>query len=257
MMVKNSILFIVLFLFVSYYGTAQNIELLGKVQSESDVENIHVINKTSQRFTTTNSYGEFRISVSLNDTLVFSSIQHKLQSILIDKEIVDNKTLVVYLEEQINALDQVVVGKVLTGDILSDVGNVEGEPMTSKKAGIPSYQGKPKTQSERRLIEATTGAGIVPLNPILNAISGRTKELKRRVLLEEKETLMYSIKAKLSEDLFSLEPLHDDYVMEYFYFVSETDDFLERCKNKNDILVLEYLIEKIKIYKKNKFQSED
>ena len=218
-MVNNNIFFIVLFLFVCFYSYSKNIDLLARVQSDSDVENIHVINKTAQRFTTTNSYGEFRISVALNDTLIFSSVQHKLLTILINKEIFDDKTLVVFLEEQINALDQVVVGKVLTGDILSDVGNVEGEPMTSKKAGIPSYQGKPKTQSERRLNEATTGGGIVPLNPIINAITGRTKELKRRILLEEKEALMYSIKARLSDDLFTLEPLEEDYIMEYFYFV--------------------------------------
>ncbi|WP_165780063.1 peptidase associated/transthyretin-like domain-containing protein [Hanstruepera neustonica] len=256
-MEKNSLLFFSVFLFFSSIGFSQTIDLLGKVQSESDVENVHVINKSAQRFTTTNKYGEFKISVSLNDTLVFSSIQHKLLSVLIDQEIIEDKTLVVFLEEQVNELDQVVVGKVLTGDIMSDVGNVEGEPMTSKKAGIPSYQGKPKTQSERRLTEATTGAGIIPLNPILNGISGRTKELKQRILLEEKETLMYSIKARLSEDLFSLEPLHDDFIMEYFYFVSEAEDFLERCKSKTDILILEYLLVKLKAYKKNKYDNKN
>ena len=70
-------------------------------------------------------------------------------------------------------------------------------------------------------------------------------------MLEEKETLMYTIKARLSDDLFSLEPLENDYVMEYFYFVSEADDFLERCKNKSDILILEYLLIKLKEYKAN------
>lgn len=256
-MAKNRFLFIALLYFIAPMSFSQTIDLLGKVQSKSDVENIHVINKTAQRFTTTNTHGEFQISVSLNDTIVFTSIQHKLLVEVVDKEVIDNKTLVVFLEEQINALDQVVVGKVLTGDIFSDIGNVESEPITTKKVGIPSYQGKPKTQSENRLNEATTGGGFVPLFPIINAISGRTKELKKRVLLEEKETLMYSIKARLSDDLFSLEPLHKDNIMEYFYFVSESDDFLERCKNKNDIAILEYLLEKIKVYKKNKYPEED
>lgn len=254
---KNSLFFVAVFFGLTHLGFSQTIDLFGKVKSKTDVENVHVINKTAQRFTITNNQGEFRVSVSLNDTLVFSSIQHKILTVLIDKEIIDDKALVVYLEEQVNELDQVVVGKVLTGDMLSDVGNVEGEPMTSLKAGIPSYQGKPKTQSERRLNEATTGGGIVPLFPIINAITGRTKELKQRILLEEKETLMYSIKARLSNDLFTLEPLHKDYVMEYFYFVSEADDFLERCNNQSDIQILEYLLQKIRVYKENKLQSKD
>src|SRR5690606_33434947 len=120
-----------------------------------------------------------------------------------------------------------------------------------KKAGIPSYQGKPKTQSERRLNEATTGGGIVPLNPILNAISGRTKQLKLHIKLEEKETLMYAIKARLSENLFSINSLQEDYIMEYFYFVSEQPDFLEKCKSKSDIEILDYLGEKLILFKSN------
>jgi hypothetical protein len=252
-MVKNSVL-LVLF-FITTIGFSQTIDLIGKVQSNSDIENIHVINRTAQKFTTTNSQGEFKISVSLADTIVFTSIQHKILVEIVDSKIINDKTLVVFLEEQVNTLDQVVVGKVLTGDILSDVGNVEGEPITTKSVGIPSYQGKPKTQSENRLNEATTGGGFVPLFPIINAISGRTKELKKRVLLEEKETLMYGIKARLSDDLFSVEPLQDDHIMEFFYYVSESEDFLPRCKNKSDILILEFLLEKIKIYKKNKYKD--
>lgn len=248
-MAKNRFFVILFFLLLSLISFSQETELLGKVISPLDVENIHVINKTAQKFTTTNVYGQFKITASVNDTLVFSSIQHKLLSILVDEETLSNKTLVVTLEEQINALDQVVVGKVLSGDIMSDIGNIEGEPMTAKKAGIPSYQGPPKTQSERKLNEATTGGGLIPLFPIINAITGRTKKLKNQVKLEEKETLMYSIKVRLSEYLFEMNPLEEYYQMEFFYAVSEEDDFVMRCKNQSDILILEYLNEKLTEFK--------
>ncbi|WP_250433037.1 carboxypeptidase-like regulatory domain-containing protein [Hanstruepera flava] len=250
-MARNKLLLIFAFTFAVQSVLSQDKELLGKVVSPLDVENVHVINKTAQKFTITNVYGEFKISASINDTLVFSSIQHKLLSIIVDEDMIKGEILEVRLEQQINALDQVVVGKILSGDILSDIGNVEGEPMTSKKAGIPSYQGPPKTQSERRLTEATTGGGIVPLNPIINAITGRTKELKNRIKLEEKETLMYSIKVRLSEYLFEMNPLNEAYHLEFFYFVSEEDDFLSRCKNQSDMLVLEYLKEKLVVFKNN------
>jgi hypothetical protein len=248
-MEKSSLAFLLFVSFITQISFSQKTELLGKVKSPLEVENIHVINKTAQIFTTTNVYGEFRITASLNDTIVFSSIQHKLLSIIVDQKIVTDRTLVVALEEQLNALDEVIVGKVLSGDILADIGDVYGEPMTAKKAGIPSYQGPLKTQSERKLIEATTGGGIIPLNPIINAITGRTKELKNQVKLEEKETLMYSIKARLSENLFEMNSLDQEYIMEYFYFVSEQDDFLSWCKNKSDIHILEYLNENLTAFK--------
>ncbi|WP_417213222.1 hypothetical protein [Bizionia sp.] len=244
-------LFILLLLVTIQQSYAQTIVLSGKVQSTTDVENIHVINKTAQKFTITNADGAFQISATLNDTLIFTSIQHKITSVLIDAEIIQNKTLVVTLEEQLNELDQVVVGKILTGNMVLDVSSVEEEPMTSQKAGIPSYQGPLKTQSERKLNEATTGGGIIPLNPILNAISGRTKKLKKQVKLEEKDDLMFRIKNELSNDLFTENPLPDEYVMEYFYFASEQPDFLARCKNKSSIEILNYLIEKLRVFKQN------
>lgn len=246
--IKWIVLLLVVLVQQSY---AQTIELLGKVQSTTDVENIHVINKTAQKFTITNADGDFRISATLNDTLIFTSIQHKITSVLVDTDIIQNKTLVVTLDEQVNELDQVVVGKILTGNMLSDVSNVEGEPMTAKKAGVPSYQGPLKTQSERKLNEATTGGGIVPLNPIINAITGRTKKLKNQIKLEEKDDLMFTIKDRLSVYLFTENPLAEKYVMEYFYFVSEQPDFLERCKNKSSIEILNYLILKLDVFKQN------
>ena len=58
--------------------------------------------------------------------------------------------------------------------------------------------GKQKTQSERRLYEATSGSGLIPLNPILNAISGRTKKLKSHIAIERKELCAESLESKFS-----------------------------------------------------------
>ena len=100
---------------------AQSVEIMGKVLSSIEVENIHVINRAAQQFTITNTQGEFKINVSLNDTLMFSSIQHKTKHVVVDATIMALKTYVVLLEEQINELDEVLVGKVLTGDLISDI----------------------------------------------------------------------------------------------------------------------------------------
>ncbi len=110
-------------LFSVQYATAQSIEIKGRVESSVDVENIHVINKTAQKFTITNVLGEFTIPVRLNDTLSFSSVQHKPKIIIISSEEIGTKTIAVVLEEQVNELDKVVLGKVLTGNLASDINN--------------------------------------------------------------------------------------------------------------------------------------
>ena len=225
---------------------SQIVEIKGRVSTTLEAENIHVINKTAQKFTTTNAFGAFKIPAKLNDTLQFSSIQHKLKEVVVDAQILMEKHVEVHLEEFTYALDEVVVGRMLTGNIFDDMNQVQGEPMTALKLGIPSYLGKPKTQSERRLNEATTG---VFLFPIINAISGRTKELKERVKLERKEDLLADVRKRTEALLFSIDKLKEAARNEFFYFCSDDVNFVIRCKGKNDLEILEFLRVKLLEYK--------
>lgn len=238
-----------LFLMVCYQTIySQTIVITGKVSTSSDVENIHVINKTAQVFTTTNAFGSFKISVKLNDTLQFSSIQHKLKEVVVDANILITKQLDVHLEEFTYALDEVVVGRILTGDLLKDVGNVQGSPVTALSLGIPSYQGPLKTLSERKLNEATSGG---PLYQLINTISGRTKKLKEHIKLESKDDLLDDIRKRTETLLFEDQTLPETYRNDFFYFCSEDPNFINRCKSKSDLEILEFLREKLLEYKIN------
>lgn len=241
----------------SQISLSQTVEIIGVIESNDDVENIHIINKTSQKFTVSNSDGKFKIAVKLNDTLVISSVQNKLKIFTVNQDVILSKSITIKLEEQINQLDEVVIGNVFSGDLLSDVKSIKEEPISAKKLGIPSYQGKPMTQSQRRLHEATTGGGFLPLTPILNAISGRTKKLKNQIKLEANEVLMYSLKSKFSKDLFYENPLDEDLIMDYFYFCSEDQTFLTRCKGKSDLEAFAFLKEKLVHYKRNREENKN
>lgn len=237
---------------------SQSVEIHGNVESKLDVENINVINVTAQVFTITDSKGEFNIVVKLNDTLEFSSILHKPKSVIVDRDMILFKVVRVDLEEQINQLDEVVVGKILTGNLLSDIKNVEGDPpINFFDVGIPGYTGKLATQSERRLNEATTGGGIVPLSPIINAITGRTKMLKERIKLEEKDELLHSIKTRLSKDFLMSNPLDDNLVADFFYFCADDENFIKYCKNQSDFNILIFLRMKYKQYLENLNGNKD
>lgn len=248
--------------FVCQFTSAQIANIKGTIYATSDVEGVHVINKTLKRATTADINGVFNVDVQPNDTLVFSGVKYKLHSVIIDKETIDAKLLNVFLVENINQLNEVIVGRVLTGDLDSDVRNSNAKPLINfYDVGIPGYKGKMPTQSERRLQEAgdlkfsdvALGAltGAIPLNPILNAISGRTKMLKQRVKFEAQDELMYTIMAKFSEDLFTKNPLEEELHYEFFYFCSEDPLFMEKCSNENGLETLAFLQEKLKVYKAN------
>lgn len=269
-MIKTKVFFSFINFFFTIIIYSQSIKLDGLIKAKDDVEGIHVINKTSQKFTVTNNKGSFVIQAKLNDTIVFSSIQYKLQAIIISKQIIETKTLVVNLIESVNELDEVIVGKVLTGDLDFDINNSDLErPINFYDVGIPGFTGKPKTQSERRLYEADHGKYInsfsggfglglgINLNKILNRVTGRTKMLKQRVKLETEEKLMYGIKARLSEDFFSENPLDKKLHIAFFYFCSEDKYFSKRCLDKSDIEVFKFLKEKYLDYKNNLNEIRD
>ncbi|OBX21406.1 MULTISPECIES: hypothetical protein [Bizionia] len=235
-----------LFIFTSNMFS-QTTDLEGQVITNLDAENIHIINKTSKKFTITNASGGFVIPGKLNDIIIISSIQHQLVSLVVDAEMLEETQIQVFLEPLVNMLDEVVVGKVLSGYLLQDVQAVEGQPMTAKKAGIPSYQGKMPTQTERRLSYAKNGM----IGMLVNTINGNIKRYKMQAVLEEKDELLHEIRVAHEADLFANYPLEPASRMDYFYFCSEDSQFLERCKNKNGIVILQFLVEKLELYKQD------
>ncbi|MCK7590172.1 carboxypeptidase-like regulatory domain-containing protein [Subsaxibacter sp. CAU 1640] len=245
-------LFLFFFFSISFV-TAQSVQISGKVIVDDDeIEGIHVINKTANKFTITQEDGKFVIPAQQNDTIIFSAIKYKPKEIIVDAIVYKAKTLTVYLTEQVNELDEVIVGKVLTGNLTSDIENSEAKrDINFYDLGIPGYTGKPLTQSERRYNEATTGGGIVPLNPILNYFSGRTKMLKNQIKIERLNECLERIKADLSNTFFEYNELDEEKKAEFFYFCLEDEEFETICKLKNDIHTLEFLQKKLDGYKTN------
>lgn len=242
-----------IFVLASIELKAQTVELFGQVFGNEDIENIHVINRSSKMFTTTNALGNFKISAKHRDTIQLTSVLYKTATVVVSYDMIQKKEIKVYLEENVNVLDEVLVGKVLTGRLDSDVENSDAErDINFYDVGLPGYKGKPLTQSERRLAEATKAQpGVIPILPLINAISGRTKMLKERVRLESISQLATSIKDRLSKDFFGTHPLEETYHEEFFFYCSEDPTFMQRCKNRSDIEIFEYLSEKYVSFKDN------
>ena len=250
-----------LLLFGVFNAYSQSVNIQGKISAADEVDGIHIINKTANRFTISNPDGSFIIPAKLNDTIVFSGVSYQPKEIIATKLILAAQQLSVHLEELVNALDEVVVGKILTGDLTSDLANsgVQRE-INFFDLGIPGYTGKPLTQSERRLKEATGldltmggsmgGGGVgMSLNPIINGISGRTKSLKEHVRLEQLDLCLNKVKSNLSEMLFREHPLEESYRMEFFYFCSDDAQFALLCRMNDDFKTFDFLKEKLENFK--------
>jgi hypothetical protein len=236
------------------FSDAQTIDLKGQVTASSDLGSIHILNITAQEFTITNNKGQFIVPVRLNDTILISSIQYIPQNVIVTETILKLEYLSIKVEDRVNELDEVVVGKILTGDLLLDIGNSEAKrDINFYDVGIPGYTGKPKTQKERKLYEADAGKMVViaPLfigvniHKLLNRISGRTKKLKSAVKLEEQTNCMNKIKSEFSNLLFAEYQIEEHLKTDFFYYIAEDPEFENLCKADNDFETYEFLLQKL------------
>jgi len=254
---------------MSWIFNAQEIEINGKVivDGENDVEGIHIINKTANKFTITGVNGTFIILAKLNDTILISGIKYKFKEVIIDDLIIQGKQMTIYLEENIYQLDEVLIGKFLTGDMRTDILNTNiKDEINFYDVGIPGFTGRPLTQSERKLFEADSGKMVsvfqnsligINIHKILNRISGRTKKLKQIVRIGAIEDCMSKAESEFSEAIFGELIIEENLKQDFFYFASDDPKFLELCKSNYAMEMYEFLVEKLLNYKDNLDVVED
>ncbi|WP_298506437.1 carboxypeptidase-like regulatory domain-containing protein [uncultured Maribacter sp.] len=255
-MQKNKLLFVVL-LCLSSWVKAQNPfskELEGRIVSKSgDVAATHVQNKTTKRATITDVHGYFVIRAKVQDTLIFSAVQFKKKEIVVSTDMLQSLLLKIPMEDALTELDEVVVTPYnLSGDISKDLNTLETEPVvTASTLGLPNAYVKPISKAERKLFEATTGRGI-PLNPIINGISGRTKMLKNRIKRNKKYERTQRVRAFYVDSLFIKDLKIPIAKIEDFMYFCEIDTTFQTIVDSHDHLkIWEYLRKKSTLYRTN------
>lgn len=256
-MAKNKFL-LVSFLCASVMTFAQSLEekvIEGKVYSDDgDVAATHVLNTTTQKAAITDLEGYFKISAKLNDTIVFSAVQYKKKEIVINLSILESSFLRIPLEPALTELDEVIVMPYnLTGDMTRDADRIVIEPVvTSSTLGLPNAYAKPLTKSERELYEATSGKGLIPLNPILNGISGRTKYLKKQLNLERTYARTERVKAFYNDSILSTDlGIPNDKIDDFMYFCEIDSTFQATVDTHDKLKIWELMKERSKLYRKN------
>ncbi len=245
-MPRNKKFFLFFFLIV-INASAQSIfsKLEGKVTNlDKGIADVHVMNTSSNRATITDAEGRFSISTKLNDTILFSAVQYKRMSLVISRAMLESRSIIVPLEEFINELDEVVVRPYnLSGDLSRDMNSLNKEKVyVASTLGLPNAYVKPITQAERKLNEATTGGGLVPLNPIINAISGRTKYLKKVLASQEKYARTIRVREYYADSLFvKYLKIPKNKIEDFMYFCEVDNAFSAVVDSHDKLKIWEYL----------------
>lgn len=214
-----------------HFSFAQNEKLIsGEIICDNNkISGIQITNLVSEKSTISNVDGQFSITVTANDMLVFTSINYQYKRMFIEQNDIDSNNFIIKLIKKIEQLDEVVVNKSLELDAV--------------KLGILDKPAKEYTPAERRL--KTAGdfkpihllgllGGSMQLDPIINAISGRTKKLKNLIEIERKEKLLLKIKALYNENYYHKKlKINADLLTAFQYYIVDDADFIATLKSKN------------------------
>ncbi len=258
------IIIVVLGLTTPAHIFAQDVVMLeGKVLNDSiDASFLHIVNLSLQKGTITNEGGSFIIPVRVNDTLYISAIQFKNRELIVTPEIYSRKKVSLHLEEEVSELEEVNVSNIdLSGRLGEDLNVPKVEkPFDPAAAGLPVYTGPIITVEERRLYTATHSAnGKASVDALINAISGRTKTLKKYVAISNMENRVQKARSKFVDSIYikQLEipsKLIDDFA-HYVYLDNEAT--LAMAEKNDPLALIEMLIIKAPSYLKLKEKVEE
>lgn len=221
MRIKNCLFFI---LVATNFIQAQESKtiLKGKIKANTtELEGIYVINLRNEKSVITEKEGLFSVEAVPGDTLLFSAIHLKQVRIVIEQRDFQEELFLVKMESQITQLKEVVVKK---------YDNINAVSLGISPKGIKKY-----TPAERKLATASSmRLNPMGFDPIINAISGRTKMLKKELEVEEKLSFISKIENMFDEDYFkNVLKIPTEYIKGFQYYVVENERFTNVLKSQN------------------------
>ncbi len=186
------------------------------------LENVHVINQAKNQVTKSNTLGAFTIQATVGDTLLFSHVGMKDISVVVTPDMTNQKNPISMEEKSIS---------------LEEVELYTGPKIDAVSLGLIGKNTKKLTVQERRLYTARNGF----LDPIINAISGRTKKLKKQLVLETKSRRFDYLIDNYSEYLKKTLNISDEIVIMYLTYLVD-EEGIANVINTNDTTEIHFFI---------------
>lgn len=218
---------IIFILFASFLWSQNTHTLRGKVILETnDCDGITIINKNSKFQTFTQNGGYFNLKVQINDTIIFSAIHIEAKNIIITELDLKKELLLINLNPHVKHIKEIMITR--------------GADITAEGLGLVPKGQKKYTPAERRLKTAGDwsgngiNGGIASIDPLLNAISGRTKQLKKELEIERKEFLYTRIDNHLDKEMIMEKyKIPEEYYNGFIYYILEDETYANALKTKN------------------------
>lgn len=214
----------------SNFGQGVSKQLYGTISSLSTpIEGVNIVNSNTRETTISDAEGNFSIAVKEGQILVFSAVGLNPVKRRVTSEDLSLEKLIVEMTTKEEVLKEVIVNK--------------NTAITAENLGIIPRDQKKYTQAERQL--KTAGdfkpimllgllGGSMPIDPLINKISGRTRKLKKNVEVEKKEKNVAKL-GYMFDEVYFIERLKipKENINEFKFFAVENESFCMAMNTKN------------------------
>ncbi|MDE0536746.1 carboxypeptidase-like regulatory domain-containing protein [Tenacibaculum sp. L6] len=193
----------------------------------SAVSNTHIINLNTKQGTFTNDNGEFRILAKPNDSLQISFVGYETKIFKVDSNHFGIQQNKIELKKVAIELDEVEIKEHnLLGYISSDTKHIKTEKeINAESLNLPYAGSRILTPAERRWHTATTSYSGIPVDPLLNWISGRLKKLKKEKAIEDTEKRIQHIRNNYRVYILHELKIIPEDLTRFIYFIENTNNF--------------------------------
>lgn len=212
--------FLFFLLCVFYKVSAQNEVIHGRVMSDSlPLAGVHIQNLQKEVFTTTNADGYFSIKAVVGNTLQLTHVGLQTTFRKIVKEDFQFSGIRIQMKPQVTELEGVEVSKYVK--------------LTPQQLGILQHETLERTFNEKQLYASAGGGGAI-IDALINAITGRTKMLKKMVINDQNMAVADYIRTNMSDFLKKELKITDEDVLILAFFVMEKPEIHQVISQKND-----------------------
>ena len=208
--------------------------LHGKIVVESStIGEVTIINLVNEKTALSDGNGNFFILAKAEDLLVFSSVNLDYYRKIIENEDLKGEVLTIKMTAKITELEEVIVNR--------------HPEINAVSLGISPKGIVHRTQMERKLYTAGDFkpihllgllGGSLQVDPILNAINGRTAMLKKSIEVEKKERLLEFFSVLFDNEYYTATlKIPVNYIKGFQYYFIEKDDFANSLRSKNKTMI--------------------
>ncbi|WP_372474131.1 hypothetical protein AB4865_02325 [Capnocytophaga sp. ARDL2] len=203
--------------FFSLFSAIAQEKIVGKIVSKSrDLEGIIIHNTTTGVYTESEKRGYFNIEAKEGDVLNFSAVHMTGVQYVVKKEDLKKSLIFITMQRSVNILDEIYIDRTINSESLGF--------------------GKPNdyTATQRALMRATTsGGGIIPVDALVNYITGRSKMLNQAVEIEREYLKVENLINQFDQNYFTeYLKIQPEYVMAFGYYIIN-DSYLVSIAKRN------------------------